>query len=168
MLFFLFSFLFRSVLGVTAVVSVCWAPTGWVKTPHTNFSRWSWSTSSTRPSDATQTHNGSQRLCTSTGKCVASRQPARRAVVWARATSSTLPSAVLAVRPGGDATLCSCTVTANMCAEHLYIHQNKVPLYGPLSAWCFFFYFIFFMLSYQFQVNTITSSKVIKSMLSFY
>lgn len=117
----------RSVLGATAVVSVCWTPTGWAKTPHTNSLRWYWSTPSTRPSDVTLTHNGSQRPCTSTGKCVASRQPARRAVVWARATSSTSPSVVLAVRPGGDATLYSCTVTAKECATHLYVHQNKVP-----------------------------------------
>lgn len=131
----------RSALAVTAVVSVCWTPTGWAKTPHTNSSRSSWSIPSTRPSDATPTRNGSRRPCTSTGKCAASRQPARRAVAWARATSSTSPSAALAVQPGDDATLCSCTVTARERVAHLYIHQNKVPFYGHAISWCHWFCF---------------------------
>ncbi len=110
---------FRSVRAVTVEVCGCSTHTGWEKTPHTSSSKWSSSTPSTKPSDATPTRNGSPRLCTSTGRCVGSRPLARRAVVWARATSSTSPSAALDMLPGRDATPCSCTVTAKQCVLQL-------------------------------------------------
>lgn len=123
-------FLSRSVLAVIAEASGCWTLTGWVKTPHTNSSRWSWSTPSTRPSGATQTPNGSPRQCTSTGRCAASRQRARRAAAWARATSSTTPLEVLAAQPGEGTTPCSCTATARRHASCLCtFSQNKNNLF---------------------------------------
>ncbi len=118
---------FRSVRAVTVEVCGCSTPTGWEKTPHTSSSKWSSSTPSTKPSDATPTRNGSPRLCISTGKCAGSRLPGRRAVGWGRATSSTSPSAALDMRPGRDATPCSCTVTAKQRVRQLYICPNKVP-----------------------------------------
>lgn len=116
---------FRSALVVTAEPCGCSAPTGWARTPPTSSLRWFWSIPSTRLSDATQTPSGSQRLCTSTGRCAAWPLQERRAVVWARVTSSTWPSEALAALPGRGATPCSCTAIVRPCHTRLYIHQNK-------------------------------------------
>lgn len=119
----------RSVLAVTVERCESSAPTGWVKTPPTNFLKWFWLTHSTRPSDATQTPNGSQRLCTSTEKCVAWHLQARRAVAWARATSSISPLEAPAVQPGRGATLCSCTATVSV-SRVCTLKIIKCPFYG--------------------------------------
>lgn len=119
----------RSVPAVTAEASECSTPTGWARTPPTSSSRWSWSTPSTRPSDATPTPSGSQRRCTSTGRCAAWPLQERRAAAWARATSSTWPSAAPAAPPGRGATPCSCTAIVR--GRERSVHsRNKHPFYG--------------------------------------
>lgn len=118
----------RSVLAVTAGLWECWTPTGWERIPHTSFSKWSWSTPSTRPSGATPTRSGSPSLSTSTGRCVAWRPPGGRAAVWARATNSITPSVARAALPGSDATPCSCTATASSCK-----HRDLIKLSGFLN-----------------------------------
>lgn len=124
----------RSVLAVTAEAWECWTPTGWVRTPPTSSLRWFWSTPSTRLWDATQTPNGSQRLCTSTERCVAWHLQERRAEAWARGTSSTWPSEAPAVQPGRGATPCSCAAIVRAC--HMSVHsRNKHPFYGDSPVW---------------------------------
>lgn len=131
-----FFFYGRSVLVVTVEPWEFSTPTGWVKTPPTSFSRWFWSTPSTKPSGVTQTPNGSQSLCTSTERCAGWHPRERRAAAWARATSSTWPSEAPAALPGRGATPCSCTATVRAC--HLSVHsRNKHPFYGDS---CFLFH----------------------------
>lgn len=133
---FFFFFYGRSVLVVTVEPWEFSTPTGWVKTPPTSFSRWFWSTPSTKPSGVTQTPNGSQSLCTSTERCAGWHPRERRAAAWARATSSTWPSEAPAALPGRGATPCSCTATVRAC--HLSVHsRNKHPFYGDS---CFLFH----------------------------
>lgn len=129
-----FIFSSRNVLAVTVGLWESWTRTGWVKIPLTSSLKWSWSIPSTRPSGGTPTPNGSPSPSTSTGRCAGWRRPGARAAGWARATSSTTPSAARAAPPGEGATPCSCTATASACKRARLIKIVQVVTFNHASA----------------------------------
>lgn len=129
-----FIFSSRNVLAVTVGLWESWTRIGWAKIPLTSSLKWSWSIPSIRPSGGTPIPNGSPSPSTSTGRCAGWRQPGARAAASARATSSTTPSVARAAPPGGGATPCSCTATANPCKCGHPIKVMQVIQFNCASA----------------------------------